>query len=228
MFISFYELMARVIISVILGGAIGLERENVNRPAGFRTHILVCVGSTVTMLVSLHMFDTFKGAKLDIARIPAQVISGIGFLGAGTIIMQGNTVKGLTTAASLWTVASIGLAIGCGFYEIAFLATTLTVVVLKYFAKFEKWYILKSQLTTLSFQVDNDFSHIKEIENLLYEKSIEIINIKVKKISKGQLQITVVTEHLPGDLSEAIRNELRTIPGVGKIWDETKMKRNVC
>lgn len=102
----------RLLLGAICGGLIGLEREASNRPAGFRTHILVGMGATLIMLVSISSF----GDKADSARLAAQVVSGIGFLGAGTIMKTGNNVKGLTTAASLWVCSAIGLAIGAGYY----------------------------------------------------------------------------------------------------------------
>jgi putative Mg2+ transporter-C (MgtC) family protein len=110
--LSELEVVLRLILSAVIGGAIGIEREASNRPAGFRTHILVSVGSTLIMLVSAYGM----GEGADPARLAAQVVSGIGFLGAGTILRTGNHIKGLTTAASLWVCAGIGLAIGAGFY----------------------------------------------------------------------------------------------------------------
>lgn len=110
MYESFITII-RLLLSAVLGGVIGFEREAHNRPAGFRTHILVTLGSTLIMMVSKNM-----GPGADSARIAAQVVSGIGFLGAGTIIRTGTNIEGLTTAASLWVCSAIGLAIGNGFY----------------------------------------------------------------------------------------------------------------
>ena len=107
------ELLVRLALGCLLGGLIGIEREKNRHPAGFRTHILVCVGATLIMLCNIYIFEEYKSyANIDPARLGAQVISGIGFLGAGTILKEGVTVKGLTTAASLWSVAGIGLAVG--------------------------------------------------------------------------------------------------------------------
>jgi putative Mg2+ transporter-C (MgtC) family protein len=118
----------RLGLATILGGIIGSEREHSHRPAGLRTHILVCVGSALVMCTSAYIFsyyqDVFQAKSVpDPARLGAQVISGIGFLGAGTILREGFSVKGLTTAASLWTVSCIGLAVGIGFWPGALLAT---------------------------------------------------------------------------------------------------------
>lgn len=125
------QIIWRLIISVVLSGLIGLERQVHRRTAGLRTHILVCLGSCLIMLTSLYIFAIYnKIVPLDPARIAAGVITGIGFLGAGTIMREGTGIKGLTTAASLWVVAGIGLAVGCGFYTGAAFTTLLTLIVL--------------------------------------------------------------------------------------------------
>ena len=130
--ISHYQILARLLLATILGGVIGFERQARGRAAGFRTHILVCLGSTLFMMTSMFIFEVYKGIpNVDPSRIAAQVVTGIGFLGAGTIIRSGESVKGLTTAASLWTVSGIGLAIGCGFY-IAGWATAIIALVTLY------------------------------------------------------------------------------------------------
>ncbi len=130
------QMMIRLVLSVILGGLIGLERQLHRRSAGLRTHILVSLGSCLIMLTSLYVFDIYKNqVPLDPARIAAGVITGIGFLGAGAIIRDREGVKGLTTAASLWVVASIGLATGCGFNRAALFATVLALVTL-FFLRF--------------------------------------------------------------------------------------------
>ena len=111
-------------LAVLLSGIIGFEREHSHRPAGFRTHILVAVGSALIMLTSVYIAEKYKGQmNVDITRMSGQVVSGIGFLGAGTILREGFSVKGLTTAASLWAVSCIGIAIGAGFVAGAVVAT---------------------------------------------------------------------------------------------------------
>ena len=111
-----------------MGGIIGWERELSNQSAGFRTHILVCVGSALIMLLSMYGFADYAyeaNVRMDPARLAAQVISGIGFLGAGTILRNGLSISGLTTAASLWVVAAIGLSVGAGFYLPSIIATSI-------------------------------------------------------------------------------------------------------
>lgn len=141
-----FQVVIRLILSVMLSGLIGLERQIHRRTAGLRTHILVCLGSCLIMLTSLYIFDIYKNiASIDPARIAAGVITGIGFLGAGTIITQGQGVKGLTTAASLWTVAGIGLAVGCGFYNAAIVTTILVLVILFFLRYIEGMMIGKEE-----------------------------------------------------------------------------------
>jgi putative Mg2+ transporter-C (MgtC) family protein len=131
----------RLCLSVALGGLVGLEREMQGRAAGLRTHIMVCLGSCLIMLTSMYVFDIYKStAPVDPSRIAAGVITGIGFLGAGTIMRggDGGGVRGLTTASSLWVVAATGLATGVGFYLAAVLTTALALAVLLFLGRFEK------------------------------------------------------------------------------------------
>jgi len=127
------EYLGRIGLAFVLGSVIGPERERQPRPAGLRTHTLVCVGSALIIIVSTYGFDGVigtQGVVLDPSRIAAQVVSGIGFIGAGTIIAQTDRVRGLTTAASLWAVAAIGLACGGGLYLPAVVTTLLVLIVL--------------------------------------------------------------------------------------------------
>lgn len=132
------QIILRLVLSVVLSGLIGLERQLHRRNAGLRTHMLVCLGSCLIMLTSLYVFAIYKEVvPLDPARIAAGVITGIGFLGAGTIIRDREGVKGLTTAASLWVAAAIGLAVGCGFYSAGITTALLALVILFVFRYLE-------------------------------------------------------------------------------------------
>ncbi len=134
-----------LLLSIVLAGMIGLERELHGHPAGLRTHILVCMGSTLITMVSVHIGTTSPGRPSDPARLAAQIVSGIGFLGAGAIIREGATVKGLTTAASIWTTAGIGIALGAGPYygQIALIATVLVLGTLWLLNVVEDWIEVK-------------------------------------------------------------------------------------
>ena len=129
------EIMIRLGSATVLGGLIGFERELHGKVAGFRTHSLVALGSALIMLVSVHIFNMYQGSvSVDPSRIAAQVVTGIGFLGAGTIIRSRTGIKGLTTAAGLWTASGIGLACGLGYFRAAFIATAITLLVLVVFS----------------------------------------------------------------------------------------------
>ena len=130
------QMITRLLLTVLLSGLVGLERQVHRRDAGLRTHILVALGAALIMLTSLYVFDIYKDkVAMDPVRIAAGVVTGIGFLGAGTIIREPDGVKGLTTAASLWVVSGIGLAVGCGFIKVA-LYTTILVLIVLHFLRF--------------------------------------------------------------------------------------------
>ena len=135
------DLILRIFVAALLGGAIGLEREYRSKEAGFRTHFLVALGSALFMVVSAYGFEeavALPGHRLDVSRVAAQVVSGIGFIGAGTIIFRKNenAVSGLTTAAGVWVVAAIGLACGGGMYKVAIASTFLVLIGLEAFNYF--------------------------------------------------------------------------------------------
>ncbi len=128
----------QLILSGFFGGAIGFVRERDKKAAGLRTHMLVCIGSTLFMMVSIGMSQKFPGS--DAGRIAAQVVTGIGFIGAGAILQSGKAIRGLTTATSVWVTAAIGLAVGCGLYIGAASATLLTLLVIEGLRKIEQVY----------------------------------------------------------------------------------------
>jgi putative Mg2+ transporter-C (MgtC) family protein len=144
------QIILRLVLTTVLSGLIGLERQLHKRTAGLRTHILVALGSCLIMLTSLYVFDIYKEiTKIDPARIAAGVITGIGFLGAGTIIREKEGVRGLTTAASLWVVAGIGLAVGCGFKRAAIYTTVIALIVL-FFLRFAEDFIFAEDKSKVS------------------------------------------------------------------------------
>jgi putative Mg2+ transporter-C (MgtC) family protein len=131
------ELLARLALSCLLGLAVGLERAHAGKDAGLRTHALVALGATLMTLVSGYAFAGFPG-RTDPTRIAAQIVTGIGFIGGGTILKEGITVRGLTTAASLWTMAGVGMAIGAGLYAMALLAVTCALITLTIVTRLEQ------------------------------------------------------------------------------------------
>lgn len=173
------DIVFRLLLAALLGGAVGLEREFTIRPAGLRTHILVCVGSTVIMLVSAAV----EGA--DPARIAAQVVSGIGFLGAGTILREGASVRGLTTAASLWVVAGIGLATGAGQYLPALAGTVLVVLTLVILGRLEKVIGARGQSRLLMVEMRNTPGQLGCVSAILGQRHLRVRNIQLQESSQG-------------------------------------------
>ena len=155
--ITWLDLFLRLLCALILGAVIGTEREYTNRPAGMRTHMLVSLGACVVMIISqiLYLQYTPHGVRPDPARLGAQVISGVGFLGAGTILREGLTVRGLTTAASLWATACLGLAAGCGYYAVALLGTVFIFMTLTIFELIQRKLFHRSRLSE-DFSVKTD------------------------------------------------------------------------
>ena len=137
--INLFSTTIRLVFAFILGSIIGLERQKKGGSAGLRTHILVTVGSALIMLTSLHIYDIYQGVNgIDPGRIAAGVVTGIGFLGAGAIIRSKEGIYGLTTAASIWVSAAIGLAVGCGYLSAAIIVTVISYITLSFLKKVEK------------------------------------------------------------------------------------------
>jgi putative Mg2+ transporter-C (MgtC) family protein len=152
------EMLIRLLAAAALGSLIGFERERLLWAAGIRTHMLVCVGSCLIMIVSQYGFSnimTHQNVVLDPSRIAAQVVSGIGFLGAGAILARGEIVKGLTTAASIWTVAAVGLAVGGGLYLAASASTVIILIILAGIKPLEEAYRSRNQSCQLRIEVEN-------------------------------------------------------------------------
>ncbi|MBU8908651.1 MgtC/SapB family protein [Desertibacillus haloalkaliphilus] len=178
--------MVRLVLAAVLAGVIGIEREYKQHPAGFRTHLLVGLGACLVMLMALFGFQTYmeqntEVVRFDPSRLAAYVISGVGFLGAGTIIVQGVSVRGLTTAASLWVVAGIGLAIGAGMYFAATLTTIIVILSLRFLAKFDKLFQKKSDSLKLNIVVDRQQVSLTEIIEKLEGNRISVTKLTIEQ-----------------------------------------------
>lgn len=201
----------RLVLALIFGSIIGLERELHNHPAGFRTHILVCTGAALITLISIHCFDPG-----DPGRVAAQIVSGIGFLGAGTIMREGTSIRGLTTAASLWSVAGVGMAIGAGFYLGATLTTILIVVVLFFFTSLEKK-ILQRQHHLVEITVADLPGQLGQVASRLGEMGVSIKSLQISPHSSDQVQIELgLKTPAPLALHEVV-NGLAELEGVFTI-----------
>lgn len=169
------SITVRVVLSLILGGIIGMERSRKNRPAGFRTYMLVCLSATLVMMTNQFIYKFYGGS--DPARLGAQVISGIGFLGAGTIIVTSRSqVRGLTTAAGLWAAACLGLAIGIGFYEGAIIVGIVIVLIMTFFKNIDNWLTSNNKYITIYAS----FTSIENFDNFI--EFCKSLNIRVNDI----------------------------------------------
>ncbi len=175
------QMILRLLMSCFLGGLVGLERQSGDRPAGFRTHTLVCMGSCLFMLVSIYGFDGV-GTVRDPARLAAQVVSGVGFLGAGTILHSGVNVKGLTTAASIWMIAAIGLTCGVGLYGLATFSTFLMLATLMVFQRWSRKLLplgKDSEHYTIIINANDEPGNIEEILALLNVDGMKVKGVNV-------------------------------------------------
>lgn len=216
---SVITIVIRLCLATVLGGLVGLERESKRRAAGFRTHILVSLGAALVMVTSEYIFYEYKGlTNLDPARLGAQVISGIGFLGAGTIIRQGDSVKGLTTAASLWVVSCIGLAAGSGFYVAAVVATAIVYVTLILLGRIEKLVVKKKEYNfELCLEIENKPGKIGEVTTLLGQMCVNIRSIEFDSEDENVIMVKFVVQ-LPKDLKkERFMDNVEALKGVSII-----------
>jgi putative Mg2+ transporter-C (MgtC) family protein len=211
------EMAGRLCLAALLGGLVGFEREVHNQPAGLRTHMVVSIGSCLMMLVSLYM------AKLgpspgDPAHIAAQVVTGIGFLGAGAIMRFGMSVKGLTTAACLWTVAGIGLAVGCGYWKAALTATILTLVSTFLLQKVEKSVFQARSYRKFVVHAQDAPGLVGRLEEIMEKASMGISEVDIQRdLVEKKLQVSIIAscpEHVDVDrLSRAFS----ALSGVEKV-----------
>jgi len=186
-YISEYEMLFRLMLALLLGGIIGFEREHANHAAGFRTNILVCIGACLLMLLSIYGFSDFVheiNVRVDPARLAAAVITGVGFLGAGTILFTGKKISGLTTAASLWVVAAIGLAVGAGFYFASTAVTIMVVLTLWLFNKLERRFIRNKKDYTLFMTCDDRASLLLDTQHTLTSHDVTISKLTIEDAPK--------------------------------------------
>lgn len=192
--LNLVSIIVRILLSILIGGILGMERCRKHRPAGVRTYILVCLGATLVMMTNQYVYVTYQVS--DPVRLGAQVISGIGFLGAGTIVMTGkNRISGMTTAAGLWTAACSGLAIGIGFYEGAIIGGIAIVFTVAGLQGFDSWIKKKSKYLDLYIEYNGGKSAFFEFLQYAREQRFEVSDIQVSHqevlhTDKGKQKIT--------------------------------------
>ena len=208
----------RMLLAVICGGLIGIEREHKRRPAGFRTHILICLGASLTTLTSQYIYlqlDMFT----DLTRLGAQVIAGMGFIGAGTIIVtKRRQIKGLTTAAGLWASAIVGLAVGAGYFEAALIATAMILLVELVLARFE-WFLMSTARDIHLYVEYKENNSLELIDEYLRNRSILVSDLHITK-SAGSTKnpCAIYSLQLPRKMThDRVMTALTEIAGVVSV-----------
>lgn len=210
-----WETILRLALAMLMGGLIGLERELINRPAGFRTHTLVCMGAALVMTTSEYLFHNYyQFVNLDPARLGAQVVSGIGFLGAGSIINDGHRVRGLTTAASLWVVACIGLAVGAGFYIGAISAFIMCYITLISLKRFEHVIEKRRGNVQVVTRLKNMPGEIGKVTSVLGRFRVHIVDIEVEDTDDEFMRVMFFVSLPPVMDKDTLIAELERVEGV--------------
>ena len=206
--LTFWDMILRISVAALCGGLIGIERGKKHRPAGFRTHMLVCMGAALTMVLSTYLSAMLTNVwqigytdatRTDVSRFGAQVINGIGFLGAGTIIVTGRQqIKGMTTAAGLWASACLGLAVGTGFYSAALICCGLIVLTIIVFSKIERIILSRSRNVTIYVEFENT-DNIVEIFTKLKDSQVRIFDAEITKAKYSETKYpnVILTLQLP-------------------------------
>ncbi len=211
-----WEFIGRLFLAFVLGGLIGYERESAHRPAGLRTNILVCLGSTLVMLLESYYHAKHPNAP-DNLRMAAQVITGIGFLGAGTIIQTRSSIRGLTTAATIWVTAAIGLSIGEGFYYAAIIVTILTLISLRMLKKIENRLAMKRGRILMISGVSNG-GFFEKISNILKEMNIPMWDIRLSVTNERSMEVNI---KIPANVDiENLINKILKVDGVHRVTTE--------
>ena len=211
------DFMLRLLVAGILGAIIGLDREYRAKEAGYRTHFLVSLGSALIMIVSQYGFQEIikeNSVTLDPSRVAAQVVSGIGFIGAGTIILQKQIVRGLTTAAGIWATAAIGLAVGAGMYAIGIATTVLTLIGLELLSYIFKSVGMKSSMIAFS---TNNKDTLKQIADRFNSKDYMIVSYEMQTLHPGEMesyQVTMVIKSKRNNDEGHLRSLMQNFPDV--------------
>lgn len=210
------EIILRVLAAAVMGAVVGFERERHNQPAGLRTHIILVIGAALAMTLSINIAMQFRPAVSgDPARLAAQVISGIGFLGAGAILRYGTSVRGLTTATSLWTMAVVGLAVGAGYYLIGAAATALLILALSILDGVEKHLIRSKISVPVQITYLDDPDMYKKVREIVDQHSMQVLSFSIYKdlVNKTSTLEAVLHTRENGIVEELVR-EINVLPGV--------------
>ena len=211
----------KLFLAFILSSIIGIERELIHKPAGIKTHTLICMSATLTMALGLYMHEHFPNA--DPSRLPAQILAGIGFVGAGTIIREGFAVKGITTAASLLSITCIGLAVGAGFYEGAIIATAFIFMILSLTSPLQTFFHQKKKHVLFNIETTINEGIIGKAEEVFNHHDVEILNLqKIENSNLKNFTFKFFVKCPNASLKETLLSELCKIENVQEVYTSKK------
>ena len=214
--LNIFSIILRVNLAVLCGGILGIERGRANQSAGMRTYILVCLGATIVMLTGEYMFYEFNSG--DPARLGAQVISGIGFLGAGSIIVEGNTkVRGLTTAAGLWAAACIGLVIGVGFHSCGIIATIAVYIVISKFRTIANYFTHNDMWLRVYVEFES-ISHIQMVCSVIESFGLQIGDVMLNNPNNsGNYNAIISFKNTENKSDKEISSFIKKLEGIETV-----------
>ncbi|CAB3764408.1 methyltransferase [Burkholderia sp. MSh2] len=220
--ISQMEIVSRLLLAALLGSIVGIERERLSWAAGLRTHMLVAVGAALVMVVSAFGFADIQNARnvsLDPSRVAAQVVSGIGFLGAGSIMLRGEIIRGLTTAASLWVVAAVGLAVGGGMYVAAIAATAIVLAILAGLKPIEKRFFATRQRWGVRILACRGAVKLTSLQAMPGIDAARIVQFVIERddAAPDDDRIHLVFAKMTSSEFQAVRQSLQTLVGIKKM-----------
>lgn len=217
------DIIVKLLLAAMAGGLVGLEREKHGRPAGLRTNLLVAVGSCVMVIVSeaffvkYAMYNAESALRIDPSRVAAQIVTGVGFLGAGVILKEGASVRGLTTAASLWTVSGLGMAFGMGFYSLGGIATVLVLVSLSFLKKLDP-VIRKDRFLTLTVTAVNRQGLLEELQDIFAARKLLVSDLSSNlDLEENELFYQMVITQQQKRVGHELTTAIRQLEGIKKI-----------
>ena len=213
--IPLLEIFLRLAAALVAGGIIGYERERDSQPAGLRTHMILALGAALVMILSVNIGIKYGS---DPSRLAAQVVSGIGFLGAGAILRFGFNVKGLTTASTLWTTAMVGMAIGYGYYLVSLFTVVITIIVLTLVERFEKKFVRVNVIRTVVIDVHEREGILREVRKTISKMSDALLAFSVQKSVKNKhMRLEIVARFNRNEKLEDMLEVISSIEGVKGI-----------
>jgi putative Mg2+ transporter-C (MgtC) family protein len=214
--LTFGQILFRLILAIICGGIIGWERELKAKTAGLRTHVLLCLGSALAMLLAI-FFAANRGFGVDVTRIASGVLQGIGLLCVAAVLRYKESVIGLSTSASLWVVAAVGLAIGAGFYNAAIITTIFCLLILTVLAYFEAHYIRKSWPQRLKIKFFNEPDVLKNLLTVIQQEKGLVKIFGFKELSKDGARVIELIVETDGEINQNVLNDLVKTKGVVEV-----------